>query len=203
MLDFQLPCTGKCPPNITAAFGSTLYTLALNTSFIWSDHKGRLITHLVHYFAGRAAAERFDECLITDAELETLVMSRVPYISQLYLSDDHFVLQDVAISTDLKADLKNKIRYIDTVLAKNNSNLHTKEKSLIEAYYSARELCIKNNFMINKSNFPDIVSKVGEPSKITECVVCLRHLLRVMCMSKHLKKVERDDKFFQFLMQVS
>lgn len=202
MLTLQLPCEGKCPQNITAAFGNTVYTLGQNTAHIWSDHKGRQICKLVHYFAGRGAAERFDSSLISDEELESIVMARVPYVGQLYLNDDHFVLQDVAISSDLKADLKNKIRYVDTVLAKNKHNLQPREKNIIEAYYCARELCVKNSFIQNKSQFPDIVSKVGESSKLTECVVYLRHLLRIMCMGKHLKKVEGDDKFFQFLMQL-
>ena len=202
MLTLQLPCTGKCPHNIMAAFGNTIYTLAQNTAYIWSDHKGRLIRNLVHYFAGRAAAERFDASLISDEELETIVLARVPYVAQLYLNEDHFVLQDVAMSSDLKADLKNKIRFIDTVLSKNKQSLQNREKNIIEAYYSARELCVKNSFIQNKNHFPDIVTKVGEASKLGECVVYLRHLIRIMCMAKHLKKVEGDDKFFQFLMQL-
>lgn len=201
-LTLQLPCRGKCPVNIASAFGSTVYTLAQNTSLLWNDHTGRLIRHIIHYFAGRGAAERFDCNLISDEDLETVVLARVAYVSQLYLNEDHFVLQDVEITSDLKVDLKNKIRYVDTVLAKDSKVLQSKEKNITEAYYAAREICIKNSFIQNKSEFPDIVSKVGEGSKLGECVVYLRHLLRVMCMNKNMKKLESDDKFFQFLMQL-
>ena len=201
-LTLQLPCQGSCPINIASAFGSTIYTLSQNTSLLWNDHTGRLVRHIVHYFAGRNAAERFDGNLISDEELETLVLARVPYISHLYLNEDHFVLQDVEITSDLKVDLKNKIRYVDTVLAKNSKQLQTKEKSITEAYYAGREICIKNSFIQNKSDFPDIVSKVGEASKLGECVVYLRHLLRTMCITRNMKKLESDDKFFQFLMQL-
>ncbi len=202
MLTLQLPCQGSCPLNVARTFGSTVYTLAHNTSLLWGNHKGRLIRNIVQYFAGRSAAERFDGSLIGDEDLETLVLARVPYISQLYLNDDHFVLHDVEITSDLKVDLKNKIRYVDTVLAKKSKSLQNKEKNITEAYYTARELCIKNSFIQNKHNLPDIVAKVGEPSKLGECVVYLRHLLRVMCINSNMKKVENDDKFFQFLMQL-
>ena len=201
-LTLQLPCQGSCPVNIASAFGSTVYTLGQNTAVLWNDHTGRLVRHIIHYFAGRSAAERFDANLIADEDLETLVLARVPYVNQLYLNEDHFVLQDVEITSDLKVDLKNKIRYVDTVLAKNSKFLQSKEKNITEAYYAAREICIKNSFIQNKSEFPDIVSKVGEGSRLDECVVYLRHLLRVMCINKNMKKLESDDKFFQFLMQL-
>lgn len=201
-LTMQLPCKGNCPTNIAIAFGSTIYTLASSTAMVWSESQVRMIRGLVRYFAGKRATERFDSCIVSDEDLETLVLARVPYANQLYLNGDHLVLEEVTVSNDLKADLKNKIRYIDTVLAKNHKSLEQKEKSLTEAYYAAREICLKNSFTQNKTNLPDIVTKVGEPSKVGECVIYLRHLLRVMVLTKNLRKLENDDRFFQFLMQL-
>lgn len=204
MLMLQLPCHGSCPLNIASAFGSTIYSLSINTSLLWDDHKGRLIRSIVHYFAGRSAAERFDSDLMSDEQLETLVLARVPYVHQLYFNEDHFVMHDVEITGDLKVDLKNKIRYVDTVLSKGTRHkaLQSKEKNIIECYYLAREICIKNQFVQHQTHLPDIVTKVGEPSKLGEAIVFLRHLLRVMCMPKNIRKLEMDDKFFQFLMQL-
>ena len=201
-LVLQLPCHGKCPDNVASAFSGTLHMLAYSTALLWCDSKGRMVRNLVHYFVGRSSAERIDSTLIGDDELESLVLARLPYVSQLHLNADHFVMREVDITNDLKIDLRNKIRYVDTVLAKNSSMLHAKEKNLIESYYTAREICVKNSFIQNKNYVQDIVSKVGEPSKVGECVILLRHLLRVMCTSRNIKKLELDDKFFQFLMHL-
>lgn len=201
-LAVQLPCVGRCPPNVARAFSSHLYNIAQTTNILWSSHNARLLQCIIQYFAGHTAAERFASSLISDDELESLITARVPYAGQLCLKSDHFVLKEVDISNDLKIDMRNKIRYIDTALAKNGRILQMKEKNVIESYYMAREICLKNNFIQNKNYFPDIVSKVGEASKVGECVVFLRHLLRLMCASKNIRKLESDDKFFQFLMQL-
>lgn len=201
-LMLQLTCRGKCPQHIANAFSATLYGLVQVTSLIWCDHKVRGIRRLVEYFAGRASAEVFDGLLISDADLETLIVSRVPYVGQLYLNGDHFVLKDCEISGDGRIDLKSKIRYVDTVLAKEAKVLQAKEKNIVESYYAARELCLKNGFIQTKSHFPD-VSKFPESDRATECVGNLRHLLRLMCgVAPNVRKIENDDKFFQFLMQL-
>ena len=202
ILTLELPCKGKCPINSSVAFGCTLHNLVHATSILWSDRQYQMIRKLVLYFCGRASVDTFDSDVVPDEELETLVLARIPYIKQLYLNVDHFVLKDVDITNDLKIDLRNKIRYIDTVLAKNARALEHKEKNLIESYYAAREICLKNNFVLNKNHLPDLISKMGEPSKIRECVSLLQHLLRVICIPKNLRKVETDDKYFQFLMQL-
>ena len=202
ILTLELPCKGKCPSNSYVAFGCTLHNLVHATAILWSDRQYRMIRPLVMYFCGRSSVESFDVDIIPDEELETLVLARMPYVNQLFLNVDHFVLKDVDITNDLKIDLRNKIRYIDTVLAKDPKALEHKEKNLIESYYAARELCLKNNFILNKNHLPDLICKMGEPSKIVECVSLLQHLLRVICMPKNLRKVETDDKYFQFLMQL-
>ncbi len=202
ILTLQLPCRGSCPSNISSAFASTLYELAIGTALVWGDHKARIVRHLVHYFAGRHAADRFEASTISDDHLGHIILSRITYVEQLYLNEDHFVLKDVEVSSEIKVDLKNKIRFIDTVLAKSSKTLQAKEKNITEAYYNAREICLKNGFVQNKNHLPDIVSKVGEGSRLGECVVLLRHLLRVMVTGGNMKKLESDDKFFQFLMQL-
>ena len=202
ILTLQLPCRGSCPSNIASAFASTLYELAVGTALVWGDHKARIIRQLVQYFAGRHAADRFEASVITDDHLGHIILSRITYVEQLYLNEDHFVLKDVEVTSEIKADLKNKIRFVDTVLAKNSKTLQTKEKNITEAYYNAREISLKNGFVQNRSHLPEIVSKVGEGSRLNECVVLLRHLLRVMVTGGNMKKLESDDKFFQFLMQL-
>ncbi len=202
ILTLQLPCKGACPSNITSAFASTLFELAIGTALVWGDHKTRIVRQLVHYFAGRHAADRFEASVISDDHLGHIILSRITYVEQLYLNEDHFVLKDVEVTSEIKADLKNKVRFIDTVLAKSSKTLQAKEKNITEAYYNAREICLKNGFVQNKNHLPDIVSKVGEGSRLIECVVLLRHLLRVMVTGGNMKKLETDDKFFQFLMQL-
>jgi uncharacterized protein (UPF0147 family) len=202
ILTLELPLKGKCPSNSYVAFGCTLHNLVHATATLWSDRQYRMIRQLVMYFCGRTSVEAFEVDIIPDEELETLVLARMPYVTQLFLNVDHFVLKDVDITNDLKIDLRNKIRYIDTVLSKDPKALEHKEKNLIESYYAARELCLKNNFILNKNHLPDLICKMGEPSKITECVSLLQHLLRTICMPKNLRKVETDDKYFQFLMQL-
>lgn len=197
----QLTCKGKCPQHIANAFSSTLNGLVEVTSLIWSDHKVRGIRRLVQYFAGQAATEAFDNLRTGDADLEALVVTRVPYVGQLYFNFDHFVLKDCEIPGGRKIELASKIRYIDTVLAKEGKILQAKEKSITESYYAARELCLKNGFIQTKSHFPD-VSKLSDGEHTSEYVVNLRHLLRLMCMSANVQKIENDDKFFQFLMQL-
>ncbi|ELT94009.1 hypothetical protein CAPTEDRAFT_197781 [Capitella teleta] len=201
-LAVELPCKGRCPPNITRAFSSHLFNISQGTCAVWSNHKGKLIISLLQYFAGRGAADRFSSYLISDDDLESMIVARVPYAGQLCLKVDHFVLMEVDISSDLKIDIRNKIRYIDTTFSKNSRLLLIKEKQMMEAYYMAREICLKNNFIQNKNYFPDIVSKVGEASKVGDCVIFLRHLLRLMCTAQNIRKLESDDKFFQFLMQL-
>ena len=202
MLSMQLPCEGKCPLVIASAFGPTVFNIALRTALLWNESRAHMIKNIVHYFAGRSAVDSFDDNLLLNDELESLVLARVPYAKALYLNDDHFVLSDVEISSELRMDLRNKIRYIDTMLAKRSKMLYSKEKSLIEAYYSAREICIKNNFVANKNFLPDIVNRAGEANKVDDAVLLLKHLLRIMCCHKNMKKMETDDRFFQFLMQL-
>jgi hypothetical protein len=201
-LALQLSCTGRCSRNVAAVVASTVLTLSHTTTLLWSDEKSRLIGSIVHYFVGRHAAENFMRNVVCDEDLECIVLARVPYVTQLYLNEDHFVLRDVEISTDLKIDIRNKIRFIDTVLAKNEKKLQSKEKNLIESYYAARELCLKTGYIHNKTHLPDIVTKVGEASKVSECVIYLRHLLRILSIPKLLRKMENEEKFFLFLMQL-
>ena len=201
-LALQLPCVGECPQHIAETFSATLFGLARVTSLMWCDHKARIVRRLICYFASRTAAEAFDAVLVADTDLAGLVLSKVPYVTNLYLNVDHFVLKDVEISSDVKVDMKSKIRYVDTILAKNGKMLQLHERNIIDSYYAAREICVKNAFVQTKSHFPDIVAKVGEPSRIGECVTYLRHLLRLMCYGSNMRKMETDDRFFQFLMQL-
>jgi len=201
-LALHLSCKGRCSKNVAAVVASTVLTLSHSTALLWSNEKAHLISTIVHYFVGRHAEEHFTNNVVSDEDLECLVLARVPYVTQLYLNEDHFVLQDIDITTDMKIDIRNKIRFIDTVLAKNEKKLQSKEKNLIESYYAARELCLKAGYIHSKTHLPDIVTKVGETSKVSECVIYLRHLLRILCIPKHMRKCENDDKFFQFLMQL-
>ena len=201
MLSLQLPCEGQCPLVIASAFGPTVCNIALRTGLMWNEGRSHMIKNILYYFAGRGAVESFDDQLMLNDELESLVLARLPYARSLYLCGDHFVLSDVEISSELRLDLRNKVRYIDTVLAKRGNLLNTKEKNLIEGYYSAREICVKSNFVQNKNNLPDISNR-GESNKTEDATLLLRHLLRVMCHGKNMRKMEADDKFFQFLMQL-
>lgn len=201
-LILELPYVRRCPRNVADTFGSTVFGLAQVTSLIWCDHKARLVRHLVNYFMGRDAAETFERALMSDRDLETMILSKVPYVGQLYLNVDHFVLKDVTILDEAKMELKAKIRYVDTILARNGKILASKEQAIIESYYAARDICLKNGFVQSKMHFPDMVTKFGGPRKIDECVVCLRHLVRLMCYGTNMKKMENDEGFYQFLMQL-
>ncbi len=201
-LALQLPCQGKCSKKVMTTLGSTIFSLARSMALLWNDAKIHSVRRLVKYFVGSAGVEQFDQYIVSDEELETLVLSRVPYVSQLYLQDDRFVLRDVDIHNELKLDLRNKIRYVDTKLSRGEKLDQNKEKSLLDAYNNARDICLQNNFIHNKNNLPDLAAKNGEANKLGDCVALLRHLLRVMCISKHLRKLEGDDKFFQFLMHL-
>lgn len=201
-LILELPYVRRCPRNVADTFGSTVFGLAQVTSLIWCDHKARLVRHLVNYFVGRDAAETFERALMSDRDLETMILSKVPYVGQLYLNVDHFVLKDVVILNEAKVELKAKIRYVDTILARNGKILASKEQAIIESYYAARDICLKNGFIQSKMYFPEMVTKFGGPPKIDECVVCLRHLVRLMCYGTNMKKMENDEGFYQFLMQL-
>ena len=202
MLSLQLPCDGKCPRIIASAFGPMVCNIALRTALLWNESRAHMIKNILDYFAGRSAVNSFDDNLMLNDELESLVIARLPYAKALYLNDDHFVLSDVVIASELRMDFKNKIRYIDTILAKRSKLLYSKEKSLVEAYNSARAICIKNNFVANKNYLPDIVNRTKGSNKIDDAVLLLKHLLRIMCCQKNMKKMETDDCFFQFLMQL-
>lgn len=200
-LMLQLTCKGKCPSHIASMFSSTLFGLAQVTSLVWCDEKKRGIRRLVCYFAGRESATTFDSGHISDADLESMVTSRAPYVGHLYLNIDHFVLKDVEISSEGRIDLKSKIRYVDTILAKHGKIVELKEKNIIESYYAAREICLKHGLIQSKSQFSD-VQKFIESEGIGECAGHLRHLLRLMCFGPNIRKVENDESFFQFLMQL-
>lgn len=201
-LILELPYVRSCPRRVTNTFGSTIYGLAQVTSLMWCDHKAHLVCHLVKYFVGRDGAETFERSLISDRELETMILSKIPYVGQLCLNGDHFVLKDVIILNEAKLDLKAKVRYIDMVLSRNGKILSLKEQAIIECYYAARDICLRNNIIQSKTHFPEMISKAGSPRKIDECVICLRHLVRLMCYGTNMKKMENDDSFYQFLMKL-
>lgn len=96
---------------------------------------------MINYLCGRGAAIRYERETIGDKNLAAIVET-LQYVDYLTLVDDHFVLGDAHISPIIKGDLRNKIRYVDTVLAswtERRKGMATKE--MLEAYYVARDVC--------------------------------------------------------------
>ncbi|CAD5119724.1 DgyrCDS8319 [Dimorphilus gyrociliatus] len=200
-LTMELPCGNNgVDGSISSAVGGTILMLALATSTLWCDSRAKMIRRLIHYLCGRGAAIRYERETIGDKNLAACVET-LQYVDYLTLVDDHFVLGDAHISPILKGDLRNKIRYVDTVLASwTERRKGMANKEMLEAYYSARDICIRENIITSKANFPDIVEKVSDNSKTPECIKGLRHLLRKMTTPPNITKLENDEKFFQLIM---
>ena len=180
-LTLQLPYNGKCSTYTAETIGSTLLSLAQITSLMWCDEKARIVNRVIRFFSGPVEAEMFERDHMGDVELETMVLSKIPYVTNLHLNYDYFILKDCELfrREEKAVDIMKKICYIDRILASDGKLLRSQEKTIVEVYYSARDLCLKNNIILSKMYFPDIVSRIGEPSKMNDCISCLQSSVAV------------------------
>jgi len=73
-----------------------------------------IVSRLMRFFGGAAAAAGFDVARASDAALERRVESRVPYVDALRLSGDRFVLADVELNDVGAFDVRANVRHSKT-----------------------------------------------------------------------------------------
>jgi len=73
-----------------------------------------IVSRLVRFFGGAAAAAGFDAARASDAALQRRVESRVPYVDALRLSGDRFVLADVELNDVGAFDVRANVRHSKT-----------------------------------------------------------------------------------------
>jgi len=78
--------------------GTTVSSLAQSTACLWSDQRTFMIRRLVHYFSGRRAARSFSASGMSDISLRDMVNAKIPYVDQLMLCADRFVLKDIELA---------------------------------------------------------------------------------------------------------
>ena len=201
-LIFQLPFHGTCRENICLTWGPTIFNLAQSTLLMWRDRNAKVIQEVVYYFAGRSAVGKLEGCTLSDEDLEALILRLVPYVNQLHLFEDHFLLDDVEVKDTQNRDMKNKIRYIDTALTVGRNLLENKEVNLMEIYYHTRDLAIKKGVVQTKF-LPEIgIGNGGSKINLDECAIYLRHIIRVLCIPQNLEKIRTEEQLFILLMQL-
>ena len=203
-LALQVPVRGRCPQRVATPFGRTLCGLARATAAVWSDDQAPTVSRLVRFFGGAAAAAGFDAARSSDADLEQTVESRVPYVDALRLSGDHLVLADVELSGDVGAfDVRAKVRYIDERLSEPDVPLlaarHWRET--LGTYRAACDLCVSVGLIQTRSALPDFTLETAtDDVRVIDCMVTLRHLVRLMCgVERNASRLGSDDQFLRFL----
>ncbi|ESO01918.1 hypothetical protein HELRODRAFT_161120 [Helobdella robusta] len=205
-LCLQMPKSGKCSKHAATTLGSTILSIAQVTSLVWCDEKAVSIFNVVKYFSGKKWAIKLQETHVKDAVLETLVLSRIPYVTNLYLIDSNFILKEfspesVQTSCANMFDVLQKISHIDHFLSHNYNKLETVRESIVSYYQQARELTFKNNLILTKAYFPDLsmIRNGGLAGRFKECVTSLSHLLRLISYGNNVKKLESDANFKTFV----
>ena len=216
-LALQLSFHGCCPSVFTNTVGATISHLAQHSARVWGTNKAKIIRDLLQYYSGTDAAKKFESLLVSDDNLEVLVLTHLPYAKQLRLHDGHFILDYNQVTVDFDSDLRSKICYIDIVLANTKDGTEPKEGCLVDAYNKAREICIKNKLVYEKylpeaiptpgdskdanaKSSPDVeAGKCENKQRASDCVRYLCHLLRVMFFAANLKELESEDQFHEFV----
>lgn len=221
-LALQLSFHGRCPSVFTNTVGATISHLAQHSARMWGTKKAQVIRDLLQYYSGTDAAKKFESLLVSDDNLEVLVLTHLPYAKQLRLHDCHFILDYNQVTVDFDSDLRSKICYIDIVLANTKDGTEPKEGCLVNAYNTAREICIKNKLVYEKylpeaiattntgdsndanaKSSPEVdAAKSENKQKSDDCVRYLCHLLRVMFFAANLKELESEDQFHEFVMKL-
>jgi len=206
-LALQVPVRGRCPDRVATPFGRTFCGLASATAAVWSDDQAPTISRLVRFFGGAAAAGEFDAARASDVTLEQRVESRVPYVDALRLFGDHFVLADVELSSDVGAfDVRAKVRFIDERLTEPDARVLAARhwRQTLDVYRSACDLCVGAGLVQTRSTLPDFtVETASDDSRVGECVVVLRHLVRLMCgVEQNTNRLGSDDQFLRFLAEL-
>jgi len=203
-LALQVPVRGRCPDRVVTPFGRTLCGLARTTAAVWSDEQAPTVSRLVRFFGGAAPAAEFDAARASDVVLEQRVESRVPYVDALRLYGDHFVLADMELNGDVGAfDVRAKVRYVDERLTEPDVRLSAANnwRQMLGVYRAACDLCVGAGLIQTRSTLPDFtVESASDDARVTDCVVVLRHLVRLMCgVRDNANRLGSDDQFFGFV----
>jgi len=203
-LALQVPARGRCSGRVVTPFGRTLCGLAHATAAIWSDDRAPTVSRLVRFFGGAAAAAGFDAARASDISLEQRVESRIPYVDALFLSGDHFVLADVELNSDVGAfDVRAKVRYIDERLSEPDVRVLAARHwtQTLGVYRTACDLCVGAGLVQTRSLLPDFtVEAATDDARVGDCVIVLRHLVRLMCgVCDNITRLGADDQFFRFV----
>lgn len=201
-IQLELPLKGKCPRNVSECIKHTMYKLGVGCLEFWGDSQIQVLQAVIKYFCGALSTE-ISAKWVSDEELTSLIESRVPYVNQLQFSNNHFVFSEMNYEQGMKIDFCSKVRYIDVILARSDPCLQNKHKFLLSVYNSARDICVKNEFIKQKNLLPDI-PPLGQtdPVSIHDVVMYVRHLIRTLCMEKHLPAIQGDDKFCKMLLSL-
>ena len=203
-LALQVPVRGRCPDRVVTPFGRTLCGLARTTAAVWSDDQAPTVSRLVRFFGGAVAAAEFDAARGSDIALEQRVESRIPYVNALHLSGDHFVLADMELNSDVGAfDVRAKVRYIDERLTEPDVRLLAAShwRQTLGVYRTACDLCVSAGLIQMRSMLPDFTLETAtDDARVGDCVVLLRHLVRLMCgVLDNANRLSSDDQFFRFV----
>ena len=203
-LALQVPVRGRCPDRVVTPFGRTLCGLASTTAAVWSDEQAPTVSRLVRFFGGVEAAAGFDAARASDVTLEQRVESRIPYVDALRLSGDHFVLADVELTSDIGVfNVRAKVRYIDERLTEPNVRLLAAShwRQTLGVYRTACDLCVSAGLIQTRSVLPDFTLETAtDDARVGDCVIALRHLVRLMCgVQDNANRLSSDDQFFRFL----
>lgn len=206
-LILQLPQSKKCSKQVSSTVSSPLLSIAQMTSLVWCDEKAEAIFRVVRFFSGPRAAVDLIRNHVRDNDLETLVLSRIPYVTSLFLGPDFsFILRDPFRDTSFQKDpaiqtLLKKIYQIDKFFNENYQRLESVKEKIVSFYQEARELSFKNKLIFSRAHFPDLstIRNGGLAGRFQECIACLVHLLRLMSYGGNVKKMESDENFVPFL----
>jgi len=203
-LALQIPVRGRCPDRVVTPFGRTLCGLARTTAAVWGDDRAPTVNRLVRFFGGAAAAVGFDAARASDVTLEQRVESRIPYIDALRLCGDHFVLADMELNSDVGAfDVRAKVRYIDERLTEPDVRVLAARywPQALGVYRTACDLCVGAGLIQTRSMLPDFtLETANDDARVGDCVIVLRHLVRLMCGVQHnATRLAVDDQFFRFV----
>jgi len=96
-----------------------------------------------------------------------------------------------------------QVRYIDERLTEADAHLlagaHWRET--LSVYRTACDLCVSAGLIQTRSSLPDFtLETAGDEARVADCVIVLRHLVRLMCgVRDNANRLGGDDRFFRFV----
>ena len=199
----HIPSRRKAHKQIQITIGPYIRKLFYTTALLWDEKKISKVRRVLHYFMSNKEILELEHYYVSDKNLDCMITNYIPYHNRLGFTKNTFILQHIELLPNDSVNIGSKMRFVDTFLAHGYIS-QDKMKSVTDWLKEAKDICSTYDLLPNESAAYINFNSNIDPTVITfnEKIVALRHLFRMMCMDKNIKKLEKEDRFFQFLMHL-